>query len=206
VNTGLQPQSGTITRYLFLIGSMKAIRNKNDIREQVRAELDAARRLEAEHHDAMLAVRDAAMLRLFTLKQEILPYVEAMPEAEGFIDIALVPGHPPRLWIDLSSHVLIAEDGRSWRLVQDTADDREVLFETDRLEDMTAFLRKFIAHRVVRRHRMVASCHPPEENPEDTGGKSAEGADFSLLLLIWASGILTGAAALVAWLVLTGRL
>ncbi len=182
------------------------IGNERDIRQQVRAELDAARRLEAEHHDAMLAVRDAAMLRLFTLKQEILPYVEAMPEAEGFIDIALVPGHPPRLWIDLSSHVLIADDGRSWRLVQDTADDREVLFETDRLEDMTAFLRKFIAHRVVRRHRLVASCRPPEEKAETSDTKPAEAQNFSLLLLVWASGILTGAAGLVAWLVLTGRL
>ena len=202
----MQTQSGTAAPRFFLIGSTKAIGNEKDIREQVRAELDAARRLEAEHHDAMLAVRDAAMLRLFTLKQEILPYVEAMPEAEGFIDIALVPGHPPRLWIDLSSHVLIAEDGRSWRLVQDTADDREILFETDRLEDMAAFLRKFIAHRVVRRHRMIASCHPSEEDAMPPAGKPAEGADFSLLLLVWASGILTGAAGLVAWLVLTGRL
>ncbi len=154
----------------------------------------------------MLAVRDAAMLRLFTLKQEILPYVEAMPEAEGFIDIALVPGHPPRLWIDLSSHVRIAEDGRSWQLVQDTADDREVLFETDRLEDMAAFLRKFIAHRVVRRHRLIASCPPLPDEPETSAAKPAEGTDFPLLLLVWASGILTGAASLVAWLVLTGRL
>ncbi len=201
-----QAQSGTAAQHPFLIGSMKNIRDEKDIREQVRVELDAARRLEAEHHDAMLAVRDAAMLRLFSLKQEILPYVEAMPEAKGFIDITLVPGHPPRLWIDLSSHVLIAEDGRSWRLVQDTADDREVLFETDRLEDMVAFLRKFIAHRVVRRHRLIASCHPPEDRTEGPAGKPAEESDFPLLLLVWASGVLTGAAGLVAWLVLTGRL
>ncbi len=153
----------------------------------------------------MLAVRDAAILRLFSLQQEIRPYVEAMPEAEGFIDIALVPGHPPRLWIDLSSHVRIGGDGRSWQLVQDTVDDREILFETDRLEEMAAFLRKFIAHRVVRRQRMIASCRSPEET-EDKAARAGEGADFSLLLLVWAAGALTGAAGLVAWLVLTGRL
>ncbi len=188
---------------------MRNIRDDKDIRDarrQVRDELDAARRLEAEHHEAMLAVRDAAMLRLFSLKQEILPYVEAMPEAEGFIDIALVPGHPPRLWIDLSSHVVIADDGRSWRLVQDTVDDREVLFETDRLEDMVAFLRKFIAHRVVRRHRLLATCHPPGDGTEEAAGRQAEAPGLSLLLLVWAAGVLTGAAGLVAWLVLTGRL
>ncbi len=168
--------------------------------EEARRELDRARRLETERLEAELAVRDAAMLRLFTLRQEVLPYVEAMAEARGLIDLNLAPGHPPRLWIDLSSHVVIAPDGRSWRLVQEALEERTIIFESDRLEDFAAFLRKFIAHRVVRRHRALAVAGSEAAEPP-AGGES-----LSTLVMVWLAGLLSGALALLSWLVWLGRI
>ncbi len=167
-----------------------------------RAELDKARRLEAERHEADLAVRDTARLRLFTLRQELAPYVGAMPEADDFIHLSLVMDSRPRLWIDLTSFVEIAPDGRSWRLVQDTAEEREIIFETAKLDDMTAFLRKFIALRIVRRHKALNG----EKSAAAGAVKDDRGDDIALLVMVWLAGMLSGVFALLAMLMWSGRL
>lgn len=194
----------------------KAIGNETNIREQTREALKRARDLQAARDDAIAAVRDVEALRLFALKQEIAPYVEAMPEAAGFIDLSLPPGNPPRLWLDLTSHVDMAEDARTWRLTQDTADGRVVLFETDRLEDMAAFARKFIAHRVLQRRKLLEEPLRPVDEPDETEAETAEtspardetagGYGAAVLWLVWLAGLLSGALALMAWMAHTGRL
>ncbi len=190
---------------------MRIIGAEEDIRAQARAELARARELEAAQADAAAAARDVATLRLFALKQEIAPYVAAIPEARAFIDLTLAPQDPPRLWIDMTSFVAMSEDGRAWRLIEDTAEGRETLLETRSLDDMTAFLRKFIAHRVVRRQKMLAAVSgaPAEASAEAEGPlpePRAGGEDLATLWLVWLAGVLTGALALVAWLVHAGRL
>ena len=189
---------------------MKITDADEDIKAQARAELERARELEAARADAALAARDVAALRLFSLKQEIRPYVEAMPEARAFIDLTLSPQYPPRLWIDMTSFVIMSEDGRAWRLMQDTAEGREKLFETRSLDDMSAFLRRFIAHRVVQRQKLLAaqtSAPEPEKEETSSGPAAPEGAgDAATLWLVWLAGILSGALALLAWLVHAGRL
>ncbi len=182
-----------------------------------RSHLARAREAESAWVEAREKVHDAATLRLFTVLQDLRPYVTAMPEARGFIDLALVPGYPPRLWIDLSAYVLVDEtDGRTLRLVQETLEERRVLYSTRRPEDMTAFLKRFIAHRVARRHRLLAGEAPLEivagadsgsENAvskEETHGRTAHSA--GLLWLVWLAGVASGILLLALFLLLTGRL
>ncbi len=176
-------------------------------RDKVRVaseELHRAREAEATWQDAKLAVQDAAILRLFALEQELRPYVVAMPEARGFIDLSLVPSHPPRLWIDLSSYVRMDESGRQYELVQETMDSRKVLFSSERLEDMTAFARRFIAHRVARRHRYIAEEAPlvvelPSSSPGDVTTLSP-----AALWLSWLAGLVSGIILFAAWIAFFG--
>ncbi len=183
------------------------------IRGQAREELLKARELEAARADARLAVRDLATLRLFALKQEVRPYVEAMPEARGLIDLTLSGGYPPRLWIDLTSFVLIGEDNRTWRLMQDSQEERACLFESDDLQAMAKALRRFIAQRVVHRAHMLpaspqALCQgdggAPQSQPRNK--EHDGGMDGGLLWLAWLAGVVSGALALMAWLVHMGKL
>src|SRR5262245_28849469 len=91
--------------------------------------LRQARLAEAAHFEAVLDIRDAQTLRLQVLKDELSPVILSNAEAASFIDLALVPGDPPRLWIDLISSVVMAPDPRTYRLVQDAAAGRQTLLE-----------------------------------------------------------------------------
>lgn len=186
---------------------MEAIAEDRDIERAARAELEQARQLQAEHHDAQVALRDGAALRLFVLKQELTPWLSDMPEAADFITPALQPGWPPRLWLDLTSHVLMGEDNATYRLIQDTIDDKVVVFETRDRTEMVKFLRKFIAHRVVRRQRALATAAADlaamKASPAFGGSRTARPA---LMWMAWLTGLAAGALLILAVLAWAGRL
>ncbi len=186
---------------------MTRAKSEKDTEQVAREELRHAREAEAAWQDARLAVQDAAVLRLFALEQELRPYVSAMPEAKGFIDLSLVLSHPPRLWIDLSSYVQMDESGRQYELVQETLDSRKVLFASPRLEDMTAFVRRFIAHRVARRHRYIAEDAPLVVEITSAASEKVPNASVSSpapVWLAWLAGLISGILLFAAWIALFG--
>ncbi|WP_038035810.1 hypothetical protein [Thermopetrobacter sp. TC1] len=183
---------------------MTRAKSERDMEQVAREELRRAREAEAAWQDARLAVQDAATLRLFSLEQELRPYVSAMPEAKGFIDLSLVPSHPPRLWIDLSSYVQMDESGRQYELVQETMDSRKVLFSSPRLEDMTAFVRRFIAHRVARRHRYIAEDAPLVVEFASAAPEKPSPSSPAPVWLAWLAGLISGILLLAAWIAVFG--
>ena len=81
--------------------------------------LRKARLAEAAHFEAILGIKDSKSLRLQVLKDDLAPVIAATPEAANIFDLALVPGEPPRLWVDLISFVVMEPDYRTYRLQQD---------------------------------------------------------------------------------------
>ena len=166
------------------------------VKPVVRQEQDAlgealreARLAEASHREAALDLRDSKSLRLQILKDDLLPGVKASPEARDLFDLTLLPGEPPRLWVDLTSYVLMEPDYRTYRFMQDRQDGREVLFESADREQVAAAVRRHMAHRVIARERQLASLRPA---PAQVGyGKAS-------LILAWISGVAFGALALLA--------
>ncbi|HHN66766.1 MAG TPA: hypothetical protein ENK15_01845 [Thermopetrobacter sp.] len=185
---------------------VEAIAEDKDIERAARAELEQARQLQAEHHDAQVALRDGAALRLFVLKQELTPWLSEMPEAADFIAPALQPGWPPRLWIDLTAHVLMSDDNSTYRLVQDTIDDKVVVFETRDRAEMVRFLRKFIAHRVVRRQRALATAAQDLAALKASPAFGGRAARPALMWMAWLTGLVAGALLILAALAWAGRL
>ncbi len=171
--------------------------------EVMAGELKRARELQGAGHEARLAARDMAAMRLLAVKQELSPYVEALPEVRSFVELALVNGETPKLWLDLVSYVVMAPDQQHWRLMQDTSDGREVIFETDQLDELVDFLRKFIAHRAVQRERLLRS---DESDARPLLRTVSGGMQQTLLWMAWLAGLATGAFALLAWLLASGRL
>jgi len=166
-------------------------------------ELKHARELQDASHEVRLAARDMAAMRLLAVKQELAPYVDSLPELRGFVELALVNGETPKLWLDFVSFVTMAPDQQRWRLVQDTAEGREVILETDSLDELVEFLRKFIAHRAVQRERLLRS---DEASARPLLRTVSGGMQQSLLWMAWLAGLATGAFALLAWLLASGRL
>lgn len=158
------------------------------------AALRSARLAEAAHFEALMNIRDAATLRLQVLKDDLEPVVEARREAESFIDLALVPGDPPRLWIDMLAYVLMAPDPRTYRFCQDTASGQRVLFETTDRAEMADRITSYVAHRLIDRQR-----HLVEPASDIRPARQAYG--WGALLLAWLSGVILGAVAIaLIWL------
>lgn len=166
------------------------------VKPVVRQEQDAlaealreARLAETSHLEAAMNLRDSKSLRLQILKDDLLPGVKASPEARDLFDLTLLPGEPPRLWIDLTSYVLMEPDYRTYRFMQDRQDGREVLFESSDREQAAAAVRRHMAHLLVARERQLASLRPA---PAQAGyGKAS-------LILAWISGLALGALAVLA--------
>jgi hypothetical protein len=122
--------------------------------------LRQARLAEAAHHEAVLGIRDAKSLRLQLLRDETAGLIADSPEARQLFDLALVPGEPPKLWIDLITFVVMEPDHRTYRLVQDNQAGREVLHETAELGGMVERLKMHMAHRLVARDKRIAQTLP----------------------------------------------
>jgi hypothetical protein len=159
--------------------------------------LRQARLAEAAHFEAVLDIRDAQTLRLQVLKDDLLPMVEANAEAAAFVDLALVPGDPPRLWIDLVSSVVMAPDPRTYRLVQDGPTGRQTLLETGERTEMIEKVKQHVAHRLVAREREKLGVPAPK--PTIVGHSTAA------LVLAWLSGFSIGVLALFVTGVLISR-
>ena len=158
--------------------------------------LREARLAEAAHFEAALDLRDSKTLRLQILKDELLPTVQSSADAKDIFDLTLLPGDPPKLWVDLTSYVVMEPDHRTYRVLQDRQDSRDILFEgMDRGQAADA-IRRHMAHRLVARERQAAATPPA----------SMLGYSSATLILAWVSGFAFGALALVAAALYTGLL
>lgn len=150
--------------------------------------LREARLAEAAHFEAALDLRDSKTLRLQILKDELVPTVQSSPEARDLFDLSLLPGDPPKLWVDLTAYVVMEPDHRTYRLLQDRQDSRDILFEGRDRDEAAAAIRRHMAHRLVARERQLPTSGPI----------SATGYSSATLILAWVSGFAFGALALVA--------
>lgn len=162
--------------------------------------LKKARLAEAAQLDAVLNVKDARSLRLLALRDAVLPALVDHPAAVGLTDLVIQPGETPRLWLDLISSVVIAPDTRIYRLEQERNSAREVLYETDDLEDMKANVLRYLAHRVIAREKSAAGLS--EYAPGSKGPRYGAAA----LAYVWITGALTGVLILLLAAILLGIL
>jgi hypothetical protein len=154
--------------------------------------LRKARLAEAAHFDAAADIRDAKTLRLTVLLDELRPHLAGIALRGGhFIDPVVMPGEPPRLWIDMVSYVLMEPDPRTYRLQRDTAGGHEILLETRDRREMHQHIITYAAHRLVERERQFAF----DARTRQPAGKRYGG---TALFLAWLSGFSVGVLALFA--------
>lgn len=135
-------------------GSDEATRRGRDLHTALRK----ARVVEAERSDVVVDLRAAEVARLELLREEISAVVRQVPaEHASLFDGGLVPGFPPRLWIDILTFVEMSRDKRAYRLLRDGRDGRVCLYECADLAEMADRITDFIAHRIIERERALQS-------------------------------------------------
>jgi hypothetical protein len=168
-------------------------------RQEFSKALREARLASAAKLDAVLGVADARALRLDALRGELAPIISENQDAKALFDLNVQAGETPRLWLDLISSVVMEPNPRTYRLVQDQASRRETLFETEDLKAMTAYIVKYLAHRLVAHEKMArgVSALPSQFQ------KSYSAID---LVYVWIAGAVVGVLGFMIVGMLLGKL
>jgi hypothetical protein len=171
--------------------------------QPLRQALQRARIEAAERGSAVVAVRDAEFARLEMLKDALQPVLADIPGEVDLFDLAIGPGDPPRLFIDMVAHVAFDRETRNYRLLRDTRSGRQVLAESPDQKLIVAAATAYIARRMVEREQILAESRPDAPTVVDgvvepAPPKAERPSWWLLLLLAFMLGAVAGAALMVA--------
>lgn len=180
---------------------------------KVRSLREAMRKVrlaEAERTDVIVDLQETEKARLDMLCEELEEIAKEIPEEGDQFMLQVVPGNPPRLWIDVTSHVVMARDRRTYRLVKDTRLGRTVILETDDVGTMADCITEYVAERMIERERALESDwllkrlradadKALQEAEARRKGKSRSGGSVWTGLLTFLIGLALGVAGLVAY-------
>ena len=136
--------------------------------------LKRARLAQAERSGVIVDLRAAEIARLELLFDEVQKLVEQVPEVHhSLFEGGMVPGFPPRLWVDILSFVEMGRDKRVYRFIREGRDGRVTLAETAELPAVLDRITDYVAHRIVERERafdeagmplapLLPPAHPPK--------------------------------------------
>ena len=169
------------------------------VQQELTKALREARLASAAKLDAALGLSDARALRLDALRAELAPIVAAHAEAKSLFDLNVQAGETPKLWLDLISSVVMEPDPRTYRLVLDQDNRRETLFESANINEMSAHVVKYLAHRIVAHEKMARGLLLTS----DHGQKAYSVVD---LVYVWITGAAFGVLGLMIAAMLLGKL
>ena len=124
----------------------------------VRSLTDAIRKVrvaESERSDVVVEMREAERARLDMLADELRNVFSEVPDGDEQFILQISGGTQPRLWVDMTSFVLMGRDRRTYRFVKDTRFGRTVILETSDLDDMADCVTQYLAERIIERERAL---------------------------------------------------
>ncbi|MEZ5876740.1 MAG: hypothetical protein R3D43_02655 [Tepidamorphaceae bacterium] len=124
---------------------------------RLRDAMRRARLNEAERRDVIESLREGEVARLEMLQDALADVFESVPEESDLFDGAILPGNPPRLWVDVLAYVSMARDRRTYQFVQEARYGRRTIYETTNFEDMSKRVTDYVASRVLERERALVS-------------------------------------------------
>lgn len=113
------------------------------------------RTAEAERSDVVVELRDAERARLEMLADELKGVFAEVPEDNDTFLFSVAGGTPARLWIDMTSFVVMGRDRRTYRFLKDTRLGRTVIVESADLDDVADCVTEYVAERIIERERAV---------------------------------------------------
>lgn len=159
---------------------------------RLRSALEVARDQQAVRFDAIEEVRALDAARLQALADDLEAVFDDVPQGHDLFICQVVPGDPPRLWVDLLSYVAMDDDGRTYRFVMNGRSGREILAESSEISEISGHVVAYIAHRIIDIER--AGAGPLKQALMDRHG----GYSATAVALAWACGFAVGGLVLLA--------
>lgn len=145
-------------------------------------DLRQARDSESAHLEAVLKDSGAKALRLARLRDVL------RDRSDTQLDLQMLPGIEPRLWLDLRTCVVMRPDAGTFQLASHGHDRIETILETGSLDEMVAACSSRLAHGQVFASRQA--------NNRDASVPEIAPAFPSTLVYVWMMGVITGVAIL----------
>lgn len=123
----------------------------------LRAALRRVRGEGVQATDAIIELRAVEIEALRALQIDVRTLIEQVPSEHRILfDAGLVPGFPPRLWIDILSFVEMAEDRETYLFLRDTRVGRRMLAEDRDQKRVLSTITDYVARRVIEREKALA--------------------------------------------------
>ena len=112
--------------------------------------MEKSRAAHADRDDVVVDMKHAKISRLELLAGDLEPVFAGIPKDCEQFDFAITNGQTPRLWIDMTSFVRMAADGREYEFVKDTRLGRTVLGRSVSRETVGEAITDYVAERLAR--------------------------------------------------------
>lgn len=109
----------------------------------------------ADRNDVLTDTKEADLARIEVLAQDLQEVFDEVPVDDPQWQFAVSRGQQPRLWIDVTSHVTMARDRRTYRFVRDTRNGRILVAESIEVRPVADAVTRYIAERIVERRQMM---------------------------------------------------
>lgn len=109
----------------------------------------------AERNDVVIDLREAEQARLELLAEALDGVFDELPQDNEQLLLGVLPGQPPRFWVDATSFVLMGRDKRQYQFVKDTRLGRTVLAESADVEAIADAVTRYVAERIVEREQAI---------------------------------------------------
>lgn len=109
----------------------------------------------ADRNDVITDTKEADLARIEVLAQDLQEVFDEVPVDDPQWQFAVSKGQQPRLWIDVTSHVTMARDRRTYRFVRDMRNGRILVAESTEIRPVADAVTRYIAERIVERRQMM---------------------------------------------------
>jgi hypothetical protein len=122
---------------------------------QLKRAMREVRIASAERNDGVFDLRDAEIARLELLGDALAGVMEDLPPESDQYLVGLLPGQPPRFWVDATSFVVMARDKRQYLFQKDSRLGRTTLAESANVETIADAVMRYVAERIVEREQAI---------------------------------------------------
>ncbi|MBO0343884.1 hypothetical protein [Roseibium limicola] len=175
---------------------------------KMRSLRDAIRKVqlgEVERTDVVIELQDTEKARLELLAEEMKDVFREIPDDDDQFTLQIAKGSTSRFWIDVTSHVVVGGDRRTYRFLKDTRLGRVVILETAEVDDMADCLTEYIAERILEREKAMegdwlnARLSQAGAETQRTSSRGESGSFWLSFFATFLVGLLTGALGLLGY-------
>jgi hypothetical protein len=139
----------------------------------------------SERNDGVIDLKEAEIARLELLSDALEAVIgELPPDAEQYL-VGILPGQPPRFWVDVTSFVVMGRDKRHYLFQKDTRLGRATLAESANVDTIADAVTRYVAERLVEREQALEGDWLKKAVRERRLGRAQEAAGGEGLSLVW---------------------